>query len=586
MKINYQWLKELVDVDLSARMLASQLTMAGLAVESVEDHASATVLDLDLTSNRPDCLSHLGIAREVSVLTGTPVKLPNTSVSESSTRTDEVSSVEVRDLVLCPRYTARVIRGVKIGPSPAWLVAKLESLGLRSINNVADITNFVLLELGQPLHAFDLQRLAGQRIIVRRAEAGETLTTLDGIERELTPGMLVIADAERAVALAGIMGGADTEITSETRDVLLESAHFNAASVRQTGRALAMSTEASYRFERGTDCEGAGRASDRAAAMIAELAGGEVLGGMIDARVTPVERSPIIFRPQRYRDLTGLEVTLAGAGRILRSLGLVIEQDPEADALHAVPPSWRVDLAIEEDLIEEVARIGGYDRVRPSLPGGAGAGEYLRGEGGRRSARRMLTGNGFDEAVSFSFVSGEGDRQLSRVPERRRLQLQNPIDETQSHMRTTVLVGLLDATSRNLNRGTRSLRLFEMGKCFEDVGKERPKENEQLGLIMTGARNEGNWQTGSERVDFFDIKGMIESLAECLGKKPLEFRPTQVIGYLHPGRAAVISFDGRDIGCLGQLHPQVAALHKFKQAVYLAEVDFAALLGSDSLEVR
>jgi phenylalanyl-tRNA synthetase beta chain len=587
MKINYQWLKEFVDVELSPRMLASQLTMVGLAVDSVEEHGGESVLDFDLTSNRPDCLSHLGIAREVAVISGKQLSERPALLQESGPRTDEVTSVQIDDLSLCSRYTARVVRGVKIGPSPQWLVSRLESVGQRSINNVADITNLVLLELGQPLHAFDLQRLAGHRVVVRQAIEGEKLTTLDGAERELSRGMLVIADAERVVALAGIMGGADTEITDATTDVLLESAAFNAASVRQTAKALGMSTEASYRFERGTDVEGAVAASDRAAALIAELAGGEVLGGVIDVRAPRGQAAAIPLRLERYTALTGLEISIDGAKHILEGLGLEVTLDREHEGLlRAVPPTWRIDLAIEEDLIEEVARISGYDHVRAVLPGGAGTGTYLRNDSARRTMRRTLTGFGFNEAMSFSFVSGDVDRLLSRVPENARLKLQNPIDETQSHMRTTVLVGLLEATSRNINRGNRTLRLFELGKCFEDVEKERPREGERLGIVMTGLRNEHIWQGSEERMDFFDLKGVLETLSDNLGKKQLEISPIRAIGYLHPGRAAVISLDGKEIGCLGQLHPRVASHYKFKQAVYLAEVDFTTLLASESVDVR
>lgn len=586
MKINYQWLKEFVDIELSPQLLASQLTMAGLAVDAIEEHGQFSVLDLDLTSNRPDCLSHLGIAREVSVLTGHEYRIPAANFKESITRTQELTSVEIEDLNLCPRYTARIVRGVRIGPSPAWVVAKLESVGLRSINNVADITNLVLLELGQPLHAFDLTRLAGPQIVVRRARKGESLTTLDGIERELSPEMLVIADSQRPVALAGIMGGAESEISDSTTDVLIESAAFSPASVRQTSRALGMSTEASYRFERGTDFQGAALASDRAVSLILEIAGGEALGGIIDVHRAPAESKPIVFRRHRYRDLTGLEVSLEAAAKILRNLGLTVEEDAANDQLLAVAPSWRVDLSIEEDLIEEVVRVSGYDRLKPALSGGAGAGAYLKGERGRRAVRRLLASQGFHEAISFSFVSADEDRLLSRAPDEARLKLQNPIDETQDQMRTTLLVGLLDAVGRNLNRGTRNVRLYELGKCFEDVGTVRPREIERLGLVITGARNENDWEKANERVDFFDIKCALEAVIENLGKNPAEFNPTDSIPYLHPGRAAVISLDGKDAGIVGQLHPQVASFHKLKQAVYVAEVDFGALSGSEAAEVR
>ncbi len=292
MKISYNWLKEFVDIDLAPRDLAAKLTMVGLAVDAVDAHGDDFILEFDLTSNRPDCLSHLGIAREAAVVCGKTLRLPGIALSEAQTKGSEVASVEILSPEFCPRYTARVISGVKIGPSPAWLVDRLEAMGQRSVNNIADITNYVMLELGQPLHAFDLNRLKEKRIIVRAARPGEMITTLDGEERELTPEMLVIADAGRAVALAGIKGGEDSGISDATRDVLLEAAYFTPAQVRATSKSLGLGTEASYRFERGTDPEIVPFASDRAAAMIAEIAGGEVLRGIIDVYPGRLTRDP------------------------------------------------------------------------------------------------------------------------------------------------------------------------------------------------------------------------------------------------------------------------------------------------------
>ncbi len=586
MRISYHWLKEFVDFDLSPSELATQLTMIGLAVDAVTPQGDDQILEFDLTSNRPDCLSHLGIAREIAALTGKPLRLPGRQLEEAAQKTSAVTSVEILEPALCPRYTARIIKGVRVGPSPDWLARRLEALGQRSINNVTDVTNYVLLELGHPLHAFDFNRLAGRRIVVRRARADEKLTTLDGVERRLTPEMLVIADAERPVALAGVMGGADSEISDSTTDVLLESAYFAPHSIRQTARALGMQTEASYRFERGTDYEAVARASDRAAELIAEVAGGEVLSGIIDLYPQKLTRGPIRFRCARYHELTGLPIELKEAEQRLRSLGLAVKTDQAADALSAVAPSWRVDLAIEEDLIEEVVRLVGYDRLKTRLPGSSGAGAYLQGEQQRRIVRRTLAAMGYHEAISFSFVNARTDALLSEAPSEARLVLQNPIDETQSQMRTTLLGGLLEAVARNLNRGTRNVRLFELGKCFLDTGGERPQEGERLGLVATGARNEASWEAASERVDFYDLKGAIEAIGENLGLKNFTFTPTSQLSYLHPGRAAVISLNGRDVGRAGQLHPRVAASYKFKQPVFVAELDFEALLALEPTEVR
>src|SRR5215510_5995383 len=373
MKINYNWLKELVDVDLPPRDLAAKLTMAGIAVDAVDYYGEDAVLEIDLTSNRPDCLSHLGIAREAAAVLGKAARTPEAKVIEAKTRTSDVTSVEILAPELCPRYTARVIKGVKIGPSPAWLARRIESVGQRSVNNVADITNYVMLEMGQPLHAFDLHQLRGERIVVRTARSGEKITTLDGEERDLNPEMLVIADAERPVAIAGIKGGEDSGITDKTVDVLLEAAYFAPARTRATSKALGLSTEASYRFERGTDPEIVAKASDRAAALIAEIAGGEVLSGLLDVYPTKAARGWIWFRRPRYALLTGAPIELGEAERILRGLGFTVEADVENKRLRAMAPSWRVDLSIEEDLIEEVARVAGYDNLKNTLPGGGGA---------------------------------------------------------------------------------------------------------------------------------------------------------------------------------------------------------------------
>ena len=589
MKISYNWLKEFVDLNLSPRDLAAKLTMVGLAVDAVEEHGDDSVLEFDLTSNRPDCLSHLGIAREAAAVTGKPLDMPDVvtgRLSDVPTKASEVASVEILNPDLCPRYSARIIKGVKIGPSPEWLVKRLEVMGQRSVNNVADITNYVMLELGQPLHAFDLAMLKGQRIIVRAAQNGEKMTTLDGEERELTSQMLVIADAERAVALAGIKGGEDSGITESTVDVLLEAAYFTPSQVRATSKALGLSTEASYRFERGTDPEIVPVASARAAAMIAEIAGGQVLSGLVDVYPQKAQTHKIKMRRARYQHLTGLQIELGEAERILRSLGFEVEAETDKDLLRAVAPTWRIDAAIEEDLIEEVARIAGYDKLKTTLPGSAGAGAYLPGENGRRAARRVLACLGYNEAVSFSFVNAEADARVSEAAESARLQLQNPIDETAGHMRTTLLGGLLKALEHNLNHGSRNVRLFEIGKCFLGVGDERPTEIERLALVCTGARNEADWQAASARTDFFDVKGAVESVIESLGLPPLQFSSAETIPYLHPGRAALLSLGNQLIGQVGQLHPRVAAEYKFKQPVFIAELNLGALLNADRVEVR
>ncbi|MFN0123586.1 MAG: phenylalanine--tRNA ligase subunit beta [Blastocatellia bacterium] len=586
MKISYNWLGEFIDIDLAPRDLAAQLTMIGHAVDAVEPHGDDHVLEIDLTSNRPDCLSHLGIAREVAALTGRPWRMPRVEFTESTTTCASVTSVEIANPELCPRYTARVIRDVKIGPSPQWLVTRLEAMGQRSINNVADITNYVMLETGQPLHAFDFQMLRGRRIIVRAAGEGEKMTTLDGEERTFTPHMLVITDAERAVAIGGVKGGEDSGISDATTDVLLEAAYFTPAQIRATSRTLGLATEASYRFERGTDPEIARFASDRATALIAEIAGGEILGGIIDVYPQKATRKPVSLRMPRYRAKSGLDATPDEAARILTALGFEAGADTNTQTIQAVAPTWRVDVGIEEDLIEEVARISGYDKLVATLPGSAGAGAYLPGENGRRAIRRALRAVGFHEAINFSFVNAETDALLGGA-DQPVVRLRNPIDETAGQMRTTLLGGLLDAVTHNFNHGSRHVRLFEIGKCFTAAAAgERPHETERLTLALTGAANENSWQDATDKVDFYDLRGALEQIHEALGREKPDFRVENIPGHLHPGRAAIICGNSSIYGHCGQLHPQVAGRFKFKQPVFIAELDLGQLLAAPQTEVR
>src|SRR5437867_5644793 len=390
MKISYNWLNELAKLTLNPQELAQRLTMAGLAVEAVERMGDDHILEFDLTSNRPDALSHLGIAREAALVCGTSLVAQEINLREAREPAEAAAAVEILDPDLCPRYAARVVRGVKVAPSPKWLVDRLESIGQRSVNNIADITNYVMFEMGQPTHAFDLNLLHGRRIIVRRPRAGEQITTLDGFTRELAPEMLVIADADRPVAIAGVMGGADTEINERTTDVLIESAYFNPTSIRHTARAIGLDTEASYRFARGADYEAQVRAADRVAQMVAEIAGGEVLKGAIDVYPAHITRDPVSLREARVEQLTGLKAPIERAAEILRALDFEVKLSAPEKQLRALAPSFRVDISREEDLVEEVARHVGYDLVNVTLPPWGGAGKYPAGDKQRRSVRRAL----------------------------------------------------------------------------------------------------------------------------------------------------------------------------------------------------
>jgi phenylalanyl-tRNA synthetase beta chain len=605
MDISYNWLRELADVNLPPRELAERLTMAGLAVDAVHEKGDDFVFDLDLTSNRPDCLSHLGIAREAAALTGASLRMPASEIQNAEGRAEEFASVRIEDAELCPRYGARVVRGVKIAPSPEWLARRLQAIGQRSINNIADITNFVLHEMGQPLHAFDLATLAERSIIVRRARTGEKIKTLDGVERELDGQMLVIADSARAVAVAGVMGGEETEISNATTDVLIESAYFDPQSVRRTSKALGLQTEASYRFERGVDYDGVRRAQDRCVSLICEIAGGTATADAIDVYPSKITPPVVPFRPRRVEELTGLAVNSAECARILESLGFTSLSPDNALAtksqegrLFFNAPTWRTDVTVEEDLVEEVARLVGYEKIGEALPPSPVAGEYLAGDRRRRAARQVLSGAGFNEAINYSFideagaVGDTGESRFELVPGLQKIEgdgafvrLSNPIIEGARLMRPTLLPGLLESVRHNFNHAARDVRLFETGRVFAASGGDaRPNEVEAFALVLTGEALEEGRATGRV-LDLFDIKGALEAATDAMRIGALEFKPAPV-RHLREGQSARISLGGTEVGTLGRLSEEIADRYKFRQPVFVAEVNLTALLASGERPAR
>lgn len=564
--------------------------MVGLAIDAVEETNGDSVLDVEVPSNRPDCLSHLGIAREVAVITSGEVRNPESKPARTEGNAADLTSVEIRDPDLCPRYAARLVRNVKIAPSPAWLVKRLEEIGQRPINNVADITNYVLHDLGQPLHAFDFAKLAGRRIVVRRATAGEKLKTLDAIERKLDPNMLVIADAERPVALAGVMGGEESEISSQTTDVLIESAYFDPDSVRLTARALGMDTEASRRFERGADCANVLRAQTRCVELICEVAGGVATEDAVDVYPSPLPSRLIAFRPARVESLTSLSVPETEMRRILSGLGFEVGES-SASPWRCVPPTWRSDVQLEEDIIEEIARHSGYDRIKSELPPSSSSGEYQPTELRRRTLRRSLAALGFDEAINLSFIDAAHDREFELIPalghsEDGFVALENPIIEGALRMRPTLIPGLLTAIRHNLNHGVRDVRLFEIGRVFAgSPDHELPLERETLALVATGGATEESRAQPPREIDFADLKGALESAVASLNRRSLRFAKARV-KHLREGQAGHIKLDdGSVIGAIGRLG-EPANIYKFRQPVYVAEVDLTALLESEERPVQ
>ena len=585
MLISYNWLRELTGTKLGPQDVRERLTNVGLAIDAVEARGDDHVLDVEVPSNRGDCLSHVGIARELAVIEKSQVSELKFQITSTNGKTSDITAVEILDPDLCPRYAAHVVRGVKIAPSPDWLVKKLEAIGQRPINNVADITNFILHESGQPLHAFDLAKLAEGRIVVRRAAKDETLKTLDGVERKLDRDMLVIADAQRPVAVAGVMGGEESEISNTTNDVLIESAYFNPASVRRTAKLLGLHTEASHRFERGTDPEGVLGAQQRCVALICEIAGGVATGDALDVYAKPVPRRSASLRPARVEGLTGLRVETAEMLRILSGLGFGLFNEAGTHLTVNIP-SWRHDVAIEEDLIEEIARHTGYEKIKTELPPASLAGEYHSSERRKRALRHALSALGCNEAISLSFIDAGHDEQFDLIPafavQREApnfVTLRNPIIEDWMRMRPTLLPGLLNAVRHNLNQGTRDVSLFELGRVFRAGERgDLPEERETLALAATGGVMEADKAAASRDYDFYDLKGALEAAREALKLPALDYQATADVRHLHAGQAAAVGINGVRVGSIGRLAEGAAGNYKFRQPVFVAEVDLTAFL--------
>lgn len=542
------------------------------------------VLEIELTPNRPDCLSVLGVAREVAAFEGKRVRPPEFPLPPAVGSVFERTSVTIEDPEHCPRYAARMVENITVGPSPDWLRDRLLSVGLRPINNLVDVTNFVMMETGQPLHAFDHDRLEEGRIVVRTAAEGERFTTLDGKERTLAGDMLMICDGKRPVAVGGVMGGLNSEIEDHTRNVLIESAYFDPVGIRRTAKRLGLSTDASHRFERGVDPEGALRALDRAAALMAELGEGTLLEGTVDERPIVVGPKPIALGAGAVNRHLGTRLDREEIAQYLRSIEFEAVPEPDPDRLTVTPPSFRVDVTRPEDLMEEVARLWGYDRIPVTFPA-------LPADGAppaprvalRNRLRDRMAGFGFAEAVSYSFIDPAAMDRLRIGPEddrRRQLPILNPISEEMAVMRTTLLPGLLDVARRNLARGNRDLRLFEVGKVFFSNGSDRlPDEFEWAGGLWTGLRVEAGWHTPDAPCDFFDLKGVLDALLTGLGVAGVRFSglPDADCDALRPGHAAILRLDGAEIGRIGEVHPEARAAYDLGQPVFVFELDLEAI---------
>ncbi|MDJ0852633.1 MAG: phenylalanine--tRNA ligase subunit beta, partial [Myxococcota bacterium] len=538
------------------------------------------VLEVGITPNRGDTASVLGLAREVHAHFGGGVCLPETEPVEDGPPASDAVRVSIESGAACHHYVARVVRGVAVGPSPAWLVRRLEASGIRSINNVVDVTNYVLLEFGQPLHGFDLAKLAGAEIRVRQARAGEKLATLDRETRELDAADLVIADAERVVALAGVMGGADSEVSESTRDVLIESAHFHPTPVRLSARRHGLRTEASYRFERGVDREGVRRAADRCARLLAEVAGGTVAAGAVEARgEAPATTAEVRLDCGRANRLLGTSLEAAEMKVLLGRVG-VEAREADAGVLVGTIPSHRNDLHLSQDLIEEVARIHGYDRIPTTVPTGALAPVETPALRARMDgARDALAGAGLLETVTFPFLAPaelEGLGLPEDDPRRSAVRVLNPIKEEEPLLRTLLVPTLLRLARQNLSRQAERIRIFEVSRVFRPRGGGAlPEEPVEATGLLAEAGSRRLWQ-GAPPPLFFQIRGIAERLLNALGYEPT-LRGEGTPPYLHPGASAALLVGGQVIGALGEIHPEVARHFEIDVPCAAFEVDLGAL---------
>ena len=586
MKVVYNWLKEFVDVTASPTDLRARLSLAGVAVDSIEETAAGPVLDAEVTANRPDCLGHLGIAREVAAIYRLPMKPLRPKLKESAEKVADATRVEIQAPDLCGRFTARVLRGVKVQPSPDWLRQGLEAIGEKSINNVVDVTNYVMFELGHPLHAFDFDKLHEHRIIVRRAKPSEKIRTLDGADRTLTKDMCVIADAARAVSIGGVMGGAETEISFSTRNVLIECAWFDPISIRRTSKALGLRSEASYRFERGADPEMAELASRRAAELIQQIAGGELLAGVVDVYPHPEPEKKIELSRKELLRVMGADVPDRDIEAILSALGfhpVRVDVNRGSDGSIAAvwecrQVSWRQDVTRGIDLIEEVARHYGYDKFPPRLPPAKQPAHRLPHAEAQDRLRERIVALGYQEIVEIPIVDTQRN-ELFRPENLAPAVIGNPLAEDASVMRSTGTVSMLRAIEWNLNHGQRNLRLFEIGKTYE-LRDGEPVETQVLTLGSTGMAQEKTIYDAAREFTFADLKGDLDRIGELAGGFAWQSGGPQ---WLTSSRAAQITLAAKspapaNFGTTGQLAKRIADIYKFRQDVFVAELKLEPLV--------
>jgi phenylalanyl-tRNA synthetase beta chain len=580
MKISAQWLRDFVDLMVDNARLAEDLTNVGAAVEGIAGEGENAVFDMEITTNRPDEMNHYGLAREAAAIYDLPLK-PIQPKLPKPTGSEEIP-IEIEEPDLCPRFTGRAIRNVSIKGSPAQVVQRLGLLDQRPINNAVDATNYVLWEIGKPTHVFDLDLLEGRRIIVRKANEGETLKTLDGVERKLSTEDLVVADARKPVGLAGVMGGFDTMITEKTRNVLIESAWWDPMMVRKMSRRHGIHTDASHRFERGADFDSTVLSVNRVAEMILNAGGGELSGEVVDVIARQMDQALVALHGSEVRRILGDQPPADEIVRLLKRLGFEITPEKtDATEFTVQIPSWRLDVEREIDLIEEIARAHGYNKFPNTLP--AFSGEVVEQPEAKKHSqvRSSLLALGYNETVSLTFISIKDASQFSAA---RAVELENPLSEEASIMRTSPLPGMLDMLSYNLNRGINDVRLFELGSIYELSG-QNSAETRRASLGASGSALPASVFQAARPYSFYDLKGDVETLLDAFERTTLHYDP-QAPAYYHPGRAARAVMDGDVVAQFGQLHPEVAAARKLRQDVFVGEIYLDRLYHRDLRKLR
>jgi phenylalanyl-tRNA synthetase beta chain len=566
MKVLLSWLKEFVDIAVDPRRLADDLTLVGLAVDAVEPVGGDTLLDLDITTNRVDCMNVYGVAREVSVLYRLPLRLMDLSFVESGPPAAEGLDVAVEATDLCPRFCARVL-DVRMGAAPSWMRDRLEAVGVRSINNIVDVTNYVMMEMGQPSHAFDVARIPGGRLRVRWAKEGESLVTLDGALRKLGGRVGVVAGPESPLALAGIMGGASSEVSSATRAVALEAAYWDPLAIRRAAKALGMHTEASHRFERGADPDAPGTATARISHLLQKIDAGSTRPGLIDRRVATTGPLEARLRASRVSVVLGDVVAETESRRILEGLGFAVGAS-EGEGVAVTIPSWRGDVSREIDLIEEVGRYHGLDRIPSTIPSTGVVGGLRPWQVRERATRQALVAAGLTEVVHYAFVS---ETEAAPAPGAR-VALANPLSEEQAVLRNSlVMPGLLGALRANLRQGRRDVALFEIGRVFTP-GETMPLEERRLGFLLSGALRPAHWSERPRAADFFDVKGIAESVLARLGAADATWTARGAPAFLQQGKAAAALRGDNVVGYVGAVRPDVAAAFESKDEVLVGEL--------------